>query len=225
MLVFLSFMNWSFTFRATTLYRQVMDRRQWQFWNLYSPQIKWNALLITFKWFTSEQMNRASWILSDMSPDLPLFRIFLIFSQSVKRWCVYCMYIVLFEAPSPRSKPRHEASSRSSHSSSSPPQYNLHSFSLLNYDKERLERKVNVCVFACEGRKGTILWSNLSDSLQNTERVDRIHHLTSYGSRKRWRTDCSGRRPSWKEHLQPCSAVTPSIQIRRKSQFGQCDRN
>ncbi|KAM3623583.1 uncharacterized protein V6R79_012954 [Siganus canaliculatus] len=45
-------------------------------------------------------------------------------------------------APSPRSKPRHEASSRSSHPSSSPPQYNLHSFSLLNYDRERLERKI-----------------------------------------------------------------------------------
>ncbi|KAL6110431.1 cc2d1a [Pungitius sinensis] len=57
-------------------------------------------------------------------------------------------------APSPRSKPKHEAtsrqeasskqeaSSRSSHSSSSPPQYKLHSFSLLNYDKERLERKI-----------------------------------------------------------------------------------
>ncbi|XP_005755907.1 coiled-coil and C2 domain-containing protein 1A-like, partial [Pundamilia nyererei] len=43
---------------------------------------------------------------------------------------------------SPRSKPKHEASSRSGHSSSSPPQYKLHSFSLLNYDKERLERKI-----------------------------------------------------------------------------------
>ncbi|XP_071359891.1 coiled-coil and C2 domain-containing protein 1A [Trachinotus anak] len=45
-------------------------------------------------------------------------------------------------APSPRSKPRHEASSRSSHPSNSPPQYKLHSFSLLNYDRERLERKI-----------------------------------------------------------------------------------
>ncbi|XP_077426748.1 coiled-coil and C2 domain-containing protein 1A [Vanacampus margaritifer] len=45
-------------------------------------------------------------------------------------------------APSPRSKPKHEMSNRSSHSSSSPPQYKLHSFSLLNYDKERLERKI-----------------------------------------------------------------------------------
>ncbi|XP_072240424.1 coiled-coil and C2 domain-containing protein 1A [Leuresthes tenuis] len=45
-------------------------------------------------------------------------------------------------APSPRSKPRHEASSRSSHPNNSPPQYKLHSFSLLNYDKERMERKV-----------------------------------------------------------------------------------
>ncbi|KAM9363543.1 coiled-coil and C2 domain-containing protein 1A [Symphorus nematophorus] len=45
-------------------------------------------------------------------------------------------------APSPRSKPRHEASSRSSHPNSSPPQYKLYSFSLLNYDRERLERKM-----------------------------------------------------------------------------------
>nr|XP_020451754.1 coiled-coil and C2 domain-containing protein 1A [Monopterus albus]XP_020451755.1 coiled-coil and C2 domain-containing protein 1A [Monopterus albus] len=45
-------------------------------------------------------------------------------------------------APSPRSKPRHEASSRSVHPNNSPPQYKLHSFSLLNYDKERLERKI-----------------------------------------------------------------------------------
>ncbi|XP_062290150.1 coiled-coil and C2 domain-containing protein 1A [Scomber scombrus] len=45
-------------------------------------------------------------------------------------------------APSPRSKPRHEASSRSGHPNNSPPQYKLHSFSLLNYDRERLERKI-----------------------------------------------------------------------------------
>lgn len=45
-------------------------------------------------------------------------------------------------APSPRSKPRHEESSRSSHPNKSPPQYKLHSFSLLNYDRERLERKI-----------------------------------------------------------------------------------
>uniref|UniRef100_A0A8D3CDG4 Coiled-coil and C2 domain-containing protein 1B n=2 Tax=Scophthalmus maximus TaxID=52904 RepID=A0A8D3CDG4_SCOMX len=45
-------------------------------------------------------------------------------------------------APSPRSKPRHEVSSRSSHPNNSPPQYKLHSFSLLNYDRERLERKI-----------------------------------------------------------------------------------
>ncbi|XP_060939903.1 coiled-coil and C2 domain-containing protein 1A [Limanda limanda] len=52
-------------------------------------------------------------------------------------------------APSPRSKPRHEvssssssSSSRSSHPSNSPPQYNLHSFSLLNYDRDRVERKI-----------------------------------------------------------------------------------
>lgn len=45
-------------------------------------------------------------------------------------------------APSPRSKPRHEAGSKSSHPSSSPPQYKLHSFSILNYDRERLDRKI-----------------------------------------------------------------------------------
>ncbi|XP_053186857.1 coiled-coil and C2 domain-containing protein 1A [Scomber japonicus] len=45
-------------------------------------------------------------------------------------------------APSPRSKPRHEANSRSGHPNNSPPQYKLHSFSLLNYDRERLERKI-----------------------------------------------------------------------------------
>lgn len=45
-------------------------------------------------------------------------------------------------APSPRSKPRHEASSRNSHPNNSPPLYKLHSFSLLNYDRERLERKM-----------------------------------------------------------------------------------
>ncbi|XP_042340593.1 coiled-coil and C2 domain-containing protein 1A [Plectropomus leopardus] len=45
-------------------------------------------------------------------------------------------------APSPRSKPRHETSGRSSHPNNSPPQYKLYSFSLLNYDRERLERKI-----------------------------------------------------------------------------------
>lgn len=50
-------------------------------------------------------------------------------------------------APSPRSKSRNEPSTggRSSNHrsrSSSPPQYKLHSFSLLNYDKERCERKL-----------------------------------------------------------------------------------
>lgn len=50
-------------------------------------------------------------------------------------------------APSPRSKSRNEPSAggRSSNHrsrSSSPPQYKLHSFSLLNYDKERCERKL-----------------------------------------------------------------------------------
>ncbi|XP_068606600.1 coiled-coil and C2 domain-containing protein 1A [Brachionichthys hirsutus] len=38
-------------------------------------------------------------------------------------------------APSPRSKPRHDASAP-------PPQHKLHSFSLLNYDREQLERKI-----------------------------------------------------------------------------------
>lgn len=51
-------------------------------------------------------------------------------------------------APSPRSKSRNEPSAgdrSSSHHrrSSSPPQYKLHSFSLLNYDKERCERKLS----------------------------------------------------------------------------------
>lgn len=51
-------------------------------------------------------------------------------------------------APSPRSKSRNEPSTggRSSEHrsrSSSPPQYKLHSFSLLNYDKERYERKLS----------------------------------------------------------------------------------
>uniref|UniRef100_A0A3P9A7L9 Coiled-coil and C2 domain-containing protein 1B n=1 Tax=Esox lucius TaxID=8010 RepID=A0A3P9A7L9_ESOLU len=47
------------------------------------------------------------------------------------------------EAPSPRSKPKSDSGRTSSHPSShSPPQYKFHSFSLLNYDKERLERKI-----------------------------------------------------------------------------------
>ncbi|XP_056135795.1 coiled-coil and C2 domain-containing protein 1A [Lampris incognitus] len=45
-------------------------------------------------------------------------------------------------APSPQMKPRNEASNRSSHPSHSPPQYKLHSFSLLHYDKEKFERKI-----------------------------------------------------------------------------------
>uniref|UniRef100_A0A3B5M4U8 Coiled-coil and C2 domain-containing protein 1B n=1 Tax=Xiphophorus couchianus TaxID=32473 RepID=A0A3B5M4U8_9TELE len=45
-------------------------------------------------------------------------------------------------APAPQSKPKHESSGRSSRPDGSPPQYKLHSFSLLNYDKERLERKI-----------------------------------------------------------------------------------
>ncbi|XP_068178265.1 coiled-coil and C2 domain-containing protein 1A [Antennarius striatus] len=43
--------------------------------------------------------------------------------------------------PSPRSKPRHEASERGRPGSPTP-QYKLHSFSLLNYDRKRLERKI-----------------------------------------------------------------------------------
>uniref|UniRef100_A0A3B5QRE7 Coiled-coil and C2 domain-containing protein 1B n=1 Tax=Xiphophorus maculatus TaxID=8083 RepID=A0A3B5QRE7_XIPMA len=46
------------------------------------------------------------------------------------------------KAPAPQSKPKHESSGRSSRPDGSPPQYKLHSFSLLNYDKERLERKI-----------------------------------------------------------------------------------
>ncbi|XP_073698579.1 coiled-coil and C2 domain-containing protein 1A [Garra rufa] len=44
-------------------------------------------------------------------------------------------------APSPRSKPRNDHD-RNSIPSSSPPQYKLHSFSLLNQDRERLEWKI-----------------------------------------------------------------------------------
>ncbi|XP_076120739.1 coiled-coil and C2 domain-containing protein 1A isoform X2 [Alosa pseudoharengus] len=48
--------------------------------------------------------------------------------------------------PSPRSKPRSDHEKNDNHSNSkhshSPPQYKLHSFSLLNYDKERLEKKM-----------------------------------------------------------------------------------
>ncbi|KAJ8001514.1 hypothetical protein DPEC_G00170270 [Dallia pectoralis] len=39
----------------------------------------------------------------------------------------------------------HTSSHTSSHTSHSPPQYKLHSFSLLNYDKERMERKIGDC--------------------------------------------------------------------------------
>lgn len=45
-------------------------------------------------------------------------------------------------APSPRSKPRNDHD-RNHKTSSSPPQYKLHSFSLLHHDKERLEWKIN----------------------------------------------------------------------------------
>ncbi|KAM6972520.1 coiled-coil and C2 domain-containing protein 1A [Aplochiton taeniatus] len=48
--------------------------------------------------------------------------------------------------PSTRSsQPRTDPSTRSSQPSRSPPQYKLYSFSLLNYDKERLERKIGEC--------------------------------------------------------------------------------
>ncbi|XP_016139698.1 coiled-coil and C2 domain-containing protein 1A [Sinocyclocheilus grahami] len=45
-------------------------------------------------------------------------------------------------ASSPRSKPRNDHD-KNSKPSSSPPQYKLHSFSLLHHDKERLEWKIN----------------------------------------------------------------------------------
>ncbi|XP_035390894.1 coiled-coil and C2 domain-containing protein 1A [Electrophorus electricus] len=44
-------------------------------------------------------------------------------------------------APAPKSKPRDDHGKKIQ-TSFSPPQYKLHSFSLLNYDKERLERKI-----------------------------------------------------------------------------------
>ncbi|XP_053471351.1 coiled-coil and C2 domain-containing protein 1A [Ictalurus furcatus] len=47
-------------------------------------------------------------------------------------------------APSPKSKPRNDQG-KSIQPGPSPPQYKLHSFSLLNYDKERLERKIGEC--------------------------------------------------------------------------------
>lgn len=48
------------------------------------------------------------------------------------------------QAPSPRSKPKSDngRNKQSNQSSHSPPQYKLHSFSLLHYDKERLERQI-----------------------------------------------------------------------------------
>ncbi|XP_051560655.1 coiled-coil and C2 domain-containing protein 1A-like [Myxocyprinus asiaticus] len=46
------------------------------------------------------------------------------------------------QAPSPRSKPRNDHD-RNSKPSSSPPQYKMHSFSLLNHDKERMEWKIS----------------------------------------------------------------------------------
>ncbi|XP_062846565.1 coiled-coil and C2 domain-containing protein 1A-like [Trichomycterus rosablanca] len=44
-------------------------------------------------------------------------------------------------APSPKSQPRNDQG-RNAKPSLSPPRYKLHSFSLLDYDKERLERKI-----------------------------------------------------------------------------------
>uniref|UniRef100_W5KXX6 Coiled-coil and C2 domain-containing protein 1B n=1 Tax=Astyanax mexicanus TaxID=7994 RepID=W5KXX6_ASTMX len=44
-------------------------------------------------------------------------------------------------APSPKSKPRNDHS-KNSQPSLSPPQYKLYSFSLLNYDRERMERRI-----------------------------------------------------------------------------------
>uniref|UniRef100_A0A8C7IHD2 Coiled-coil and C2 domain-containing protein 1B n=1 Tax=Oncorhynchus kisutch TaxID=8019 RepID=A0A8C7IHD2_ONCKI len=48
------------------------------------------------------------------------------------------------QGPSPRSKPKSDngRNKQSNQSSHSPPQYKLHSFSLLHYDKERLERQI-----------------------------------------------------------------------------------
>ncbi|XP_071246035.1 coiled-coil and C2 domain-containing protein 1A isoform X1 [Salvelinus alpinus] len=48
------------------------------------------------------------------------------------------------QAPSPRSKPKSDngRNKQCNQSSHSPPQYKLHSFSLLHYDKERLERQI-----------------------------------------------------------------------------------
>ncbi|XP_053333249.1 coiled-coil and C2 domain-containing protein 1A [Clarias gariepinus] len=45
-------------------------------------------------------------------------------------------------APSPKSKPRNDHGKSHVQPSHSPPQYKLHSFSLLNYDKERVEKKI-----------------------------------------------------------------------------------
>ncbi|XP_008315514.1 coiled-coil and C2 domain-containing protein 1A [Cynoglossus semilaevis] len=68
-------------------------------------------------------------------------------------------------APSPRSNPRHEASGRSNQS----PQYKLHSFSLLTYDRERLERKIE------EYRKN-----------RRDPPPDLIHQLKSISHRVQW---------------------------------------
>uniref|UniRef100_A0A8B9JEX6 DM14 domain-containing protein n=1 Tax=Astyanax mexicanus TaxID=7994 RepID=A0A8B9JEX6_ASTMX len=60
--------------------------------------------------------------------------------------CICCIcenitYTILIHAPSPKSKPRNDHS-KNSQPSLSPPQYKLYSFSLLNYDRERMERRI-----------------------------------------------------------------------------------
>uniref|UniRef100_A0A4W5LN38 Uncharacterized protein n=1 Tax=Hucho hucho TaxID=62062 RepID=A0A4W5LN38_9TELE len=58
-------------------------------------------------------------------------------------WSI-CLSLSPPQAPSPRSKPKSDngRNKQSIQSSHSPPQYKLHSFSLLHYDKERLERQI-----------------------------------------------------------------------------------
>lgn len=123
------------------------------------------------------------------------------------------------QAPSPRSKPRHEAgSSRSSQASSSPPQYKLHSFSLLNYDRERLERKVFFCHMVPHPRttsngsppadpRPLSSARSLSFRLPNTKRRGMTLRRTCCSSTKRLFTGCSGRRHSWSEILLLSSQV------------------
>lgn len=130
----------------------------------------------------------------------------------------YCVLCRVNQAPSPRSKPRHEAGSgRNSQASSPSPQYKLHSFSLLNYDRERLERKVLPVTWFHSPSHFSIALRLLSLSLsrslfslrlQITGRRDRIPRPTCCSSTKRWSTGCSGRRRSWSEALLLCSPVT-----------------